>query len=120
MASELSKRTLTGEIIGVNKFEKGDFAYFTEDFTTFSGDEVLVPKGAKVYIDGVEFHGAEYANTPNQVIVWIKYPSLSVHWRMCVEGKQQDNLVRFEPDEFDRAWLTCDYDKARAIYDGKE
>lgn len=118
MASELSKRTFSGEIVGVNKFNKGDFAFFTEDFTTLSGDEVLVPKGSKVYVEDVEVHGPEYVNTPNQIVVWIRYAP--IHWRMCVEGKQQDNLVRFEPDEFDRAWLTCDYATARSIYDSKE
>lgn len=104
--NEIQKFVHSGELTNVPKFIIGDFVIFVADFTTLGigePQELIWPKGTKGVVvsnrDG-EFGVAVYGDRR-----WV--------------GDGDGIITRFEPDAFDRAWLTGNYTECRALYDAR-
>jgi hypothetical protein len=107
--STLVKVIHKGEIVGVNKVNVGDFVIFVQDFMTKGiipewPQEVIAPAGTKGWVVSI---------TDGEPRV-----DLAGSGDSCFVD-DVDIIEPFEPDEFDRAWLSHDYEAARRIWDNK-
>ena len=115
MNNTLAKLVATGEVVGAPKFHVDDCVILTRDFMSRHDKTedryVLVPAGVKAIITEVEADHVRF-----------RHKDKRGEWYgigFVVENHELDILQRFEPDDFDRAWLTMDYEEARRLFDAR-
>lgn len=97
---------------GMLRFRIGDFVILTDDFmTAFTIPTLIAPKGTKGRIvNGRSGNGSWRVSLVCTDDGIIEYSSRWV---------EENIMARFDPDDFDRAWLMHDYAAARALFDKK-